>query len=149
MSIDTGGYDARKTVLSSKEEQENVFARHKERVSAMKVKTNELSGAQLDWAVAKCEGQEVRFECGLLFLSGRGFTYGDPYNPSTNWEQGGPIIEREGMTVRRYTDTLWDASIGSLDYVKDGPTPLVAAMRCYVSSKLGEEVKVPDELKGE
>jgi hypothetical protein len=27
-----------------------------------------------------------------------------------------------------------------------GPTPLVAAMRCYVASQLGDEVDVPDEL---
>lgn len=26
-----------------------------------------------------------------------------------------------------------------------GPTPLIAAMRCYVASKLGEEVEIPDE----
>jgi hypothetical protein len=63
-----------------------------------------------------------------------------------DWALGGPIIEREGITVRRYTDALWDASIGRLDYVADGPTPLVAAMRCYVISKLGDEVEVPDEL---
>lgn len=28
-----------------------------------------------------------------------------------------------------------------------GPTPLIAAMRCYVASKLGDEVEVPEELK--
>jgi len=110
----------------------------------MKIKTSELSGAQLDRMVAQIEGLETKFDVGHLFLSGSGFTYGDPYNPSTDWSQGGPIIEREGMTVRRYTDALWDASIGSLDYVADGPTPLVAAMRCYVASKLGDEVEVPD-----
>jgi len=27
-----------------------------------------------------------------------------------------------------------------------GPTPLIAAMRCFVASKLGEEVDVPQEL---
>jgi hypothetical protein len=27
-----------------------------------------------------------------------------------------------------------------------GPTPLIAAMRCYVASKLGDEVDVPEEL---
>jgi hypothetical protein len=71
---------------------------------------------------------------------------GSPIEPTISWAQGGPIIEREGITVRRYTDALWDASIGRLDYVADGPTPLVAAMRCYVISKLGDEVEVPDEL---
>jgi hypothetical protein len=28
-----------------------------------------------------------------------------------------------------------------------GPTPLIAAMRCYVASRLGDEVDVPEELK--
>jgi hypothetical protein len=29
----------------------------------------------------------------------------------------------------------------------DGPTPLIAAMRCYVASKLGDEIDIPEELK--
>ena len=27
-----------------------------------------------------------------------------------------------------------------------GPTPLIAAMRCYVTSKLGDEVEIPKDL---
>lgn len=27
-----------------------------------------------------------------------------------------------------------------------GPTPLIAAMRCFVASKLGDEVEIPEEL---
>lgn len=27
-----------------------------------------------------------------------------------------------------------------------GPTPLIAAMRCYVASNLGEEVEIPEEV---
>ena len=27
-----------------------------------------------------------------------------------------------------------------------GPTPLIAAMRCYVTSKLGDEVEIPEAL---
>jgi hypothetical protein len=30
-----------------------------------------------------------------------------------------------------------------------GHTPLIAAMRCYVASKLGDEVEIPQELLGE
>jgi hypothetical protein len=111
----------------------------------MKLKTSELQGAVLDWAVAKCEG--LVNEDGLDV----GFIRDGVFTPSTDWAQGGPIIEREGITVRRYTDALWDASIGRLDYVADGPTPLIAAMRCYVASKFGDDlvlfkVEVPDEL---
>jgi hypothetical protein len=105
----------------------------------MKLKTSELQGAVLDWAVAKCEVGDAINEID------------DPHFYSTDWALAGPIIEREGITVRRYTDALWDASIGRLDYVADGPTPLVAAMRCYVASKFGDDlvlfkVEVPDEL---
>ena len=32
--------------------------------------------------------------------------------------------------------------------MQNGPTPLIAAMRCYVASKLGDEVEVPVELQG-
>lgn len=27
------------------------------------------------------------------------------------------------------------------------PTPLIAAMHCYVANKLGDEVEIPEELK--
>ena len=109
----------------------------------MKVKTSEAKDQVLDYLVATCEGMDKYFdpEDGCAFDD-----EGCAYEPSCNWAQGGPIIEREGITVRRYTDALWDASMGRLDYVADGPTPLIAAMRCYVASKLGDEVEVPDEI---
>lgn len=28
-----------------------------------------------------------------------------------------------------------------------GPTPLIAAMRCYVASKLGDNVEIPEKLR--
>ena len=101
------------------------------------MKTSELQGPALDWAVTQCEG--TRKDIDFAWWT-------EEYSPSTDWSQGGPIIEREGITVRRYTDALWDASMGRLNYVADGPTPLIAAMRCYVASKLGDEVEVPDEI---
>jgi len=99
----------------------------------MKIKTSELTGPALDWAVAKCEG------------SGQELSY------STDWAQGGPIIER-GMIGLEFLAgagdagmDVWVASIGGID--ECGPTPLIAAMRCYVASKLGDEVEIPEELK--
>lgn len=63
---------------------------------------------------------------------------------STLWAQGGPIIERERITISDALDQ-WVAGLkGTLSWF--GPTPLIAAMRCYVASKLGGEVEVPDEL---
>lgn len=112
----------------------------------MKVKTSELIGAALDWAVAKCwYGDDYDlsiplFDDGLIFA------------PSTNWAHGGPIIEREIAKIERFSDALWEATAftkNAQDFVQNGPDPLVAAMRCFVASRLGDEVDVPDELKGE
>ena len=73
------------------------------------------------------------------------------YHYSTDWELGGPIIEREGINLRALSGALWEAETWSAEggqYLLDGPTPLIAAMRCYVASKLGDEVEVPNELEG-
>jgi hypothetical protein len=72
---------------------------------------------------------------------------------STNWEQGGPIIEREGITITHYGndwEDAWSARKGDGHWKGKetyGPTPLIAAMRCYVASKLGDEIDVPEELQ--
>ena len=91
--------------------------------------TAELTGAALDWAVAKCEGEPV-------------------YSYSTNWLFGGPIIEREQIGVFP-VETGWVAEQNIFSgCVTSGQTPLIAAMRCYVASKLGDDVEVPNELTG-
>lgn len=104
------------------------------------MKASELQGAALDWAVAKAIGE---------------------YKPaavpaySTDWAQAGPIIEREEIGTKRRMPCMrgeeWEAS-GSVGAKGAGyshafgPTPLIAAMRCYVASRLGEDVDMPDEL---
>ena len=121
------------------------------------MRTSELSGAALDWAVAKCEGllcfgyrtDGERFAVELSDGEVEGFM------PSTDWAQGGAIIERErlqlspglahdehGWSAVRY-DHLFD---DDLDCFMGGDTPLIAAMRCYVASKLGDEVDIPENL---
>jgi hypothetical protein len=103
------------------------------------MKTSELTGHALNWAVARCEG-------GV----GKNQLIGTWYAPSTNWAQGGPIIEREFITIINAAgDDVWSAYPIADDPVahrKSGPTPLIAAMRCYVASKLGDEVEIPTEL---
>jgi hypothetical protein len=69
-----------------------------------------------------------------------------PFEPSCVWAQGGPIIEREGINLDRVTDALWEATIMG-EWTEDGPTPLIAAMRCYVGSQLGNEMEIPEEIK--
>lgn len=157
------------------------------------MKTSELIGPALDWAVAKCEGFKECMVFGRGSVKDSGFavpnTHGgykpvllkcvhdkwykrcDGYpwgrdqviwQPSTDWSQGGPIIEREEITIAPwYCDgkfSHWEANGHDLeydevgeyfhgsDYAQTGPTPLIAAMRCYVASKLGDEVELPPEL---
>lgn len=109
------------------------------------MKTSELTGAALDWAVAKCEGLDHYFDAGLVCLKGQPFdTHWQYWTPSTDWAQVGPIIEREKITLE-WTGEDW---MGYIRHDEEffGSTPLIAAMRCYVASKLGDEVEIPDEL---
>ena len=108
----------------------------------MKVRTAELIGPALDWAVAKCEEEQdrkitvIRREdyVGKVIERETEFDSGayEWWSPSRIWSQGGPIIERENLD-KEFSEGF-------------GPIPLIAAMRCYVTSKLGHEVEVPDEL---
>jgi hypothetical protein len=131
----------------------------------MKIKTSELTGAALDWAVAKCEGHEIDSLMGgavwywlKCSLTGA-LEVVEVFKPSTDWAQGGPILERERIKVAPNLGGTWH---GQIRHTKEhplsrhpvlsgwtnqhGPTPLVAALRCYVASKLGAEVDIPDEL---
>lgn len=146
----------------------------------MKIKTSELTGLSLDWAVEVAKGSSVymrhdfmrqrhqylRSSANLEWhlqrqknepIVGDLVTGGTKFLPnnSTNWAQAGPIIEREeiGIRVNRPCSKgrEWEAAPsitakgagGKYGY---GPTPLIAAMRCYVASKIGDEVDVPEDL---
>jgi len=124
------------------------------------MKTSELIGPALDWAVAKCEGySDLRFNphrfCNdILIMTPPRKEYGvvelSDLNYSTDWAQGGRIIERDRINIRdevtQFSSWMWDSTrCGDVSYY--GPTPLIASMRCYVASKLGEEIEIPEELK--
>jgi hypothetical protein len=104
------------------------------------MKTAELTGAALDWAVAKCEGKSHIVNAPHKYF----------YSPSTNWALGGAIIEREGINLDNYAkNPKWSAWTPAPERESGeaqayGETPLVAAMRCYVASKLGDEVALPE-----
>jgi len=133
------------------------------------MKTSEMTGAALDWAVGVAEGlqwQNDDPEVGLYLR--RGHEYRDDrlvlndldyyimedwnltlYSPSTDWAQGGPIIEREIIATGRggaYEHNFWRACAGHSSVSSHGPTPLIAAMRCFVASKLGDNIEIPEEL---
>lgn len=120
------------------------------------MKTSELEGALLDYWVARAERLDVRLEshatnpprpiaCWLVRDGQMDFS--QPYSPSTDWAQGGPIIEREGLdiTVGMQSATgpkhivFWSAERDDI-VSQFGKTPLIAAMRAYVASKFGDEV---------
>lgn len=108
----------------------------------MKIKTGELTERALDWAVGKIEWA-AGGDAGLC----------EDFCPSTDWAHGGPIIERELIS---FTDPRgdmqhpgqWAAYKRFIGTEMRGPTPLIAAMRCFVASRLGDEVDVPEELVG-
>ena len=104
------------------------------------MKAHELTGNDLNKAVAKCEGYEIvrmRWnEITFLDRTDDGALNERQIGYSTDWSQGGPIIEREGLTIT-HQQNQWAAQTDD-DLFAFGPTPLIAAMRCYVASKQGE-----------
>lgn len=117
----------------------------------MIVKTSELSGAALDWLVARAEGKERDCEVHASNVwYGRATSGYVQYRPSTKWEQGGPLIARERIDcisdpngTAGWMGRTW---VGGQEVRMFGSTPLIAAMRCYVAIKLGDEVDAPGGL---
>jgi hypothetical protein len=118
------------------------------------MKTSELTGAALDWAVCEATGffkGYTQFRSGKNFLKVYGVARNKHLHPSTDWSQGGPIIERERITIRVSTAGgnwvgFYDSSGIRVLGRNRGHTALIAAMRCYVASKLGDEIEIPKEL---
>ena len=121
----------------------------------MKIKTSELTGAALNWVCAIADGKKPR----LQRNDDRSLFKQPVYEDDTMWQldytawgRAGPIIERERIDLMHAHPESSNARMGvhctahlNGSYF-DGPTPLIAAMRCFVASKLGDEVEVPDEL---
>jgi len=109
-----------------------------------RVKVSELTGPALDWAVAKCEGYDAKIFGGVVWIDTKR-TFG------VSWMNCGPIIERDRINLDynhadvNWRGLVWLGDTGDTEAAL-GPTPLIAAMRCYVASKLGDEVEIPEEL---
>lgn len=126
------------------------------------VAVQDLAGAALDWAVSKCRGKLITF---------------DNYGPSGQWEmystnaaQSMPIIEENGIALRRHSRGTWyamrSAELGDSEGSRwsdvtfrgvaanrpprrvryEGGTAAIAALRCYVASEMGEEIEVPVDV---
>lgn len=118
------------------------------------MKMAELTGRALDWAVASAGGLDYE-TAGGTYMEGDesdeyyGCSFTTLYSPSTNWAQGGVIIEREKIRIVPSHTNKWHAAItssagGVLWWM--GNSPLEAAMRCYCASNLGDKVEIPEEL---
>lgn len=131
------------------------------------VKVSELESAELDYWVACAVGLNVSaIGCGLV----KGFPQQMPrerwfvrvsdgalyydFAPSSNWEQGGPLIESQFVRLEPW---LWCSETGEIKQwvggvrrptsspkpmygIGRGNTALIAAMRAIVASAYGEYV---------
>jgi len=131
------------------------------------MKTSELSGALPDYYAAlalygykadarfDAKGQRMRIavtpqgHCLVTTFDDDGEQVGLlHFSPSSKWAQGGPIIERERITIAPIwrpedaSNPAWCGGAGPQEGRTwlHGPTPLVAAMRAYVASKYGGSV---------
>lgn len=124
----------------------------------IEVKTAELEGAALDWAVAKAtDASQVKVvEWGdgntvsCVYQLADGGCWANHYSPSTEWDQGGVLIEQHRISTEApgVSSGFWTASMpgSALMEICQGPTPLVAGCRRLVREHLGDTVQVPAEL---
>lgn len=138
----------------------------------VKVKTAELTGAALNWAVAQVLGFTVKksaydtdfWHCEELCQP---YWYNGPvedYKPSSDWSHGGPLVDALMKTgkwevvqsvtagevaVQNYNSECvpvdgkdWDADI----LYFSSKSLLIAFCRAFVASERGEEVEVPQDL---
>lgn len=131
-----------------------------------KVKTSELQDKALSYVVSMLEHPELIWgqTIGVHEHSDQiivpSFKEPHCYSPYKSWAMCGPIIEREELEIEPVRKdkvngignvTGWRAihpkNYGGLNrFYGYGETPLIAAMRCHVASKLGDFVEIPDEL---
>lgn len=124
------------------------------------MKTSYLEDEELDWAVAIASGTPI-------YRSGKSITRMDTdgrvkWNPSMDWSQAGQFIERHkielayrprgdmrdlhGSRKPDWAAGIYNEKEYTADHICNGKTALIAAMRCYVLSQLGDEIDVPEEL---
>lgn len=110
----------------------------------MMINTNTLSYIALDYAVAQCQkvGYWDKPEKFLKkYMTSMSFC-----RFHRDWAMSGEIIENELIELVPFAEGAWDALKQDQHIPNSGSTPLEAAMRCYVASKLGLDVEIPDVI---
>ena len=117
------------------------------------MKTSELTGSALNWAVAICVGMRyVQIRDGICYANKTNNKYkASPFAASTNWAQGGPLLNKYKISRTIDHSGLWVAYAGynlndEQRHMQCDALELVAGLRCFVASKLGYEIDIPVEL---
>lgn len=114
----------------------------------MKITPDKMDALALDWSVGQCEKRKLYLAKSKRLMTANygsfNHRHGAPwYEPSSNWLQGGRIIKEQRIGVFP-THDAWAAGM------QNGPTPLIAAMRCYVANRLTQagltEVELPPDI---
>lgn len=129
----------------------------------IKVKVSELSGPALDWAVATAldykpilESESTGPDFWMCQVPWGGYAEigGEGFSPSSDWSQGGPIIENHNLEIIFNKEGAWasvkmwsgDHYMDDDEFYPSGETILIAACRGIVTAKIGEEIEIPEEL---
>ena len=119
-------------------------------MSSVTMKASGLEGAALNWAVATALGfQNVESQWGdVVSQDPNDAVAYDVHEYTDNWEAAGQMIDLHGISVIQDKNGAWSAEcrthpeVGSIA----GPSPIIAALRVYVSLRLGEQVDVPRDI---
>ena len=112
-----------------------------------------LSGRALDWAVAKALGRNFVWIDSADEFGEWDLEDSCAFEPlprySEQWQHGGPVLDKFQICVDSRelpirTSIGWVPVLGLELHRAQGPTVLISAMRCFVLSKLGRQVEVPD-----
>lgn len=132
----------------------------------MKVRTHDLTTKQMSFLVSMIEmphlvwGDTIGIHAHSSQIIVPELNEPDCYTPYMGWDMFGDIVEREGIDIycnvptnRKHKDVAWRGSwaaqyhrcgIESERYY--GNTAIIAAVKCFIAHKLGENIELPDEL---
>ncbi len=119
----------------------------------MLVKSYDLTGGALDWAVATALGHTVIID-GSMWIVDSAERYEVPVLFSEDAVETVSMLKEYKISLMHVEeddpypidDGPWSANIPGQEYGYTGPTPEIAICRCVVAYKLGEDIEIPDEL---